>query len=154
MLIEKIVSGGQTGVDRAALDVALELGIPCGGWCPRGRLAEDGRIPDRYPLAEMPTASYPARTRRNVLESDATLLLTVGALEGGTQLTATFAWGLNRPTVVVDLLEACPRDRDAVRAMVHLCRVRALNVAGPRASKQPTVYDLAVAFLKEVLVDA
>src|SRR5688572_26590013 len=89
-LVRRIVSGGQTGVDRAALDVALELGIPCGGWCPKGRLAEDGRIPDRYPLIEMPTANFPARTRKNIQESHATLILMASADDrtGGTSLTS------------------------------------------------------------------
>src|SRR6266571_9073801 len=84
MVVSKIVSGGQTGVDRAALDVALELGIPCGGWCPRGRRAEDGIIPERYPLIETPTTAYPQRTERNVRDSDGTLVLTVGRADGGT----------------------------------------------------------------------
>src|SRR5947209_11260398 len=86
-MIAKIVSGGQTGVDRAALDVALELGLPCGGWCPKGRRSEGGRIPERYPLRETTSAAYPARTRRNVLYSDGTLVLTNGPPTGGTALT-------------------------------------------------------------------
>ena len=88
---QKIVSGGQTGVDRAALDVAGALGLARGGWCPKGRLAEDGTIPDRYPLAETETAAYEERTRLNVADADATLVLNWGPLEGGTLLTAETA---------------------------------------------------------------
>src|SRR5210317_1948565 len=80
----RIVSGGQTGVDRGALDAALTLGRVCGGWCPEGRLADDGPIPARYPLQELPGGGYRARTRRNVRDSDATLIVTFGAPTGGT----------------------------------------------------------------------
>ena len=91
LLVEKIVSGGQTGVDRAALDVALKVGIPCGGWCPKGRKAEDGAIPDRYPLTETSSASYPVRTEKNVNDSDGTLILKVGPVTGGTARTVKAA---------------------------------------------------------------
>src|SRR5213080_1459301 len=101
-VISKIVSGGQTGVDRAALDVALELGIPCGGWCPIGRRAEDGVIPDRYPLRQAPSANYADRTALNVRDSDGTLILARGPLRGGTALTKTFAERYGRPYLVVD----------------------------------------------------
>ena len=87
-LVEKIVSGGQTGVDRAALDVALELGIPCGGWCPRGRRAEDGALSARYPLMETPSDDYVQRTTWNIRDSDGTLILTRGEPTGGTAQTA------------------------------------------------------------------
>ena len=95
--LEKIVSGGQTGVDRAALDVAMSLGIPCGGWCPKGRKAEDGRIPDRYPLRETDSASYRKRTILNVADSDGTLILAVGELRGGTLATKRAASELRKP---------------------------------------------------------
>lgn len=87
----KIISGGQTGVDRAALDAALQLGIPCGGWCPKGRKAKDGPIPDRYPLKETESGSYPVRTEMNVRDSDGTLILTWGRPTGGTALTVRLA---------------------------------------------------------------
>jgi Circularly permutated YpsA SLOG family len=101
--VRRIVSGGQTGVDRAALDVALELGLECGGWCPRGRRAEDGEIPARYPLRETRSAGYPVRTERNVRDSDATLVLHEGRLGRGTALTAGCARRLGRPLLEVDL---------------------------------------------------
>src|SRR6266852_5932705 len=103
MVISKIVSGGQTGVDRAALDVALELGIPCGGWCPKGRRAEDGSIPDHYPLRETSTAFYPQRTEWNVRDSDGTLVLTLGRPDGGTALTIELARRLPKPFLAVNL---------------------------------------------------
>ena len=87
----KIISGGQTGADRAALDVALTLSLPIGGWCPQGRRAEDGVIPDRYPLLETPERNYQARTRRKIEDSDGTLILNLGQLGGGTALTVAHA---------------------------------------------------------------
>jgi hypothetical protein len=99
-MVAKIISGGQTGVDRAALDVGLELGIPIGDWVPLGRLAEDGPIPDRYPLAEMPTEEYAARTRKNVEEADGTLILLGGPpsmATDGTALTIRLARESGKP---------------------------------------------------------
>ena len=101
-----MVSGGQTGVDRAALDTALALGMPCGGWCPKGRLAEDGPIPQRYPLAETPSAATAQRTEWNVRDSDATLVILRGPAGGGTGATIRFARALGRPLRVVALERA------------------------------------------------
>jgi hypothetical protein len=101
--MEKIISGGQTGVDRAALDVALELGLPCGGWCPKGRRAEDGKIPGRYPLEETSSAEYPVRTQLNVEDSDGTLILSWGSPTGGTALTIKLARRLKKPYLLIDL---------------------------------------------------
>jgi hypothetical protein len=146
----KVISGGQTGVDRAALDVALELGLPCGGWCPKGRLAEDGRIPDRYPLTEMPTANLPARTRANVAEADATLILTEGGPTGGTKLTFDLARDSGKPYLLLDLwpaLDWFTAARDWLIA--HVPSV--LNVAGPRESRRPGIHGRAVAFLRRLL---
>jgi len=86
-MIKKIISGGQTGADRAALDVAIKLSIPHGGWIPKGRKAEDGPLPEIYKLKEMPTDSYPARTEQNVIDSDGTLIIARGKLTGGTDYT-------------------------------------------------------------------
>jgi Circularly permutated YpsA SLOG family len=143
--LRKIVSGGQTGVDRAALDVAIALNLACGGWCPRGRRAEDGRIPQRYPLEETATSSYSSRTIQNVIDSDGTLVLTVGAIRGGTLLTKNTAQKRHKPHLVVDLTKIA-EIADVVDWMKKH-EIGVLNVAGPRASQAPAAYDLAARFL-------
>lgn len=148
----RIVSGGQSGVDRAALDVALALALPCGGWVPRGRRAEDGRLPERYPMRETISATYSERTRRNVRDSDATLILTRAAPTGGTALTIDAARAIGRPWRVVDLSDDTP-DAAAVRAWINRHQVRVLNVAGPRESTTPGIYDRARTFLTALLGD-
>ncbi len=140
-----IVSGGQTGVDRAALDVALELGIACGGWCPQGRRAEDGVIPARYPLRETEAAQYNVRTRRNARDSDGTLILNQGTLEGGTAYTRQVAAEYEKPCLLVDL-DATSEPRGAIE-WIHEHGIRTLNVAGPRESKRPGVYAQARVYL-------
>jgi len=151
-MLEKIISGGQTGVDQAALDVALELDIPCGGWCPRGRWSEDGPIDERYPLVESSSADPSERTERNVRDSNGTLIiarLTKGELTGGTALTHRIAVELGRPLLLAD-----PRDPQAPRAIAAWLQdnsIAVLNVAGPRESTRPGIYDLAVVLLRAVL---
>ena len=147
----KIVSGGQTGVDRAALDVALDLGMACGGWCPRGRAAEDGVLAASYPLRETVTADYAERTRLNVRDADATLVLTRGRPSGGTALTLDFARMLGRPSLVVDL--GAPDSGAPARAgaWIEAEGVATLNVAGPRESTAPGIHQEASAFLRELL---
>ena len=148
MPVVKIVSGAQTGVDRAALDVALALGLACGGWVPRGRLAEDGVISRRYPVRETESRAYADRTLRNVKDSDATLILTRGMPTGGTALTLRHAEHLRRPCLVVDLCaDASPA---VVRAWLAESRVRILNVAGPRESHAPGIHGEAERFLRTV----
>lgn len=147
----RLVSGGQTGVDRAALDVSLEIGIPCGGWVPAGRLAEDGPLPPRYPMVEAPSAEYAERTRLNVRDSDATLILTRGTPTGGTALTVAFARELGRPFHVADL--AAGAEPAGVRAWIAEAGARTLNVAGPRESTAPGIGDEAARFLRRVLGD-
>ena len=148
-LPEKIVSGGQTGVDRAALDVALKLGIACGGWVPKGRRAEDGPIPSMYPLTETKSSAYEVRTRENVKDSDATLILTRGEPSGGTRFTLETASELAKPYHIVDL----KRTHSPLTALRWLesKRPKVLNVAGPRESGAPGVYDEAVTFLSHLM---
>ncbi len=148
-IISKIISGGQTGVDRAALDVAMELGIPCGGWCPQGRKAENGPIPARYPLEESSSPAYPVRTQLNVEDSDGTLVLSWGPAAGGTALTLKLAGRLKKPYLLVDLSE--PADPRAVWQWAELNDVRVLNVAGPREGETPGIYEKAAEFLRKVL---
>jgi hypothetical protein len=145
----KIISGGQTGVDRGALDAAIELAIPHGGWCPRGRLAEDGRIPERYQLLETDSPDYPRRTQRNVVESDGTLLLFRGRIAGGTELTLRLAEEHQRPRLAIDLDASA--DPAVVRRWLAEHRIEVLNVAGPRESQSAGIAALARAFLVGVL---
>jgi hypothetical protein len=147
-----IVSGGQTGVDRAALDAAIELGIPHDGWCPLGRRAEDGRLPERYLLRETDSPRYDVRTRQNVLDSDATLVLFRGTLSGGTELTYRLALREGKVCLAVDLgssIEATP-DPASTRDWIVRHRVRRLNVAGSRESQRRGIYALAKAYLTKL----
>lgn len=148
-----IVSGGQTGVDRAAWDVAIELGLVIGGWVPKGRAAEDGEIPARYSGLREADSSEPAvRTRRNVRDSDATLILSRGPCTGGSLLTFEEAVRLGRPVLHVDL--SGRTDAAAaieVTAWLAAIRPAVLNVAGPRASGDPTIGERAAAVLRVAL---
>lgn len=146
----RVVSGGQTGVDRAALDVAMALGIERGGFCPRGRRAEDGVLPARFPLVETPSRAYGQRTLWNVRDSDATLLLHRGPPRGGSALTLRLARRLGRPHLAVDIAAAS----DAVgtiRAWLAALRPAVLNVAGPRESHAPGIGAAARAVLRAAL---
>ena len=145
----RLVSGGQTGVDRAALDVALDLGLPVGGWCPKGRKAEDGPLPSRYPLEETPSGAYAQRTEWNVRDSDGTLVLTRGEPTGGTALTVRMAAKHGKPCLVVDLAADPVPGQLATWMGEH--RVEILNVAGPRASGQPGIAGEAAAWLRRAL---
>jgi hypothetical protein len=134
----KIISGGQTGVDRAALDAAIARGVARGGWCPRGRAAEDGEIPARYPLVETASDGYAERTERNVVHSDATVIFTrEGTLSGGTLLTRELAEKNARPVLIIR--EAADERAAAIDLLMFVRRhaVRVLNVAGPRESQAP-----------------
>ena len=145
-MLEKVVSGGQTGVDRAALDAAMSLGIPCGGWCPKGRTAEDGFIPARYPLREAVSSIPRQRTEWNVRDADGTLILTHGQPSGGTAFTIEMAARWKRPCLILDLdLSPAP---DEVSAWVGRYEIRILNVAGPRESHCPRIYEDARRFLE------
>jgi hypothetical protein len=147
----RVISGGQTGVDRAALDAALETGLDVGGWCPRGRLAEDGTIPGIYPLRETPGRDTAERTRANVAEADATLILVPGpdpaAWGGGTCLTRRCARRLGKPLRVAVLGGDDAAAVAGVRDWLRASGAVTLNVAGPRESIAPDIYDRAHRFL-------
>jgi hypothetical protein len=149
--LQRIISGGQTGVDRAALDVGLELGIPIGGYCPKGRRSEDGTIPDQYPLVETTTANYGVRTEKNVIESDGTLVLNVGPVSSGTSYTIKMAKKHKRPILVVQLDKEI--QMEAVLDWLATNRIKVLNVAGPRESKIQGIHERAVQFLRVILTD-
>lgn len=140
-MIDRIVSGGQTGADRAALDFALANGIRVGGWVPRGRRAEDGRIPERYPdLVETESADPAVRTARNVRDSDATLILSHGSLDGGSKLTFEEAARAHKPALHLDLDQMDVAAAAArLRSWLAERRPETLNVAGPRASRDPRI---------------
>jgi hypothetical protein len=153
---EKLISGGQTGVDRGALDAALAAGFPCGGWCPADRAAEDGPIPDRYPLAPL-AGGYRERTRQNVLDSDATVILfdgrlSNGRLTGGTRLTRLCSREARKPLLVIDVAQRTPEEAAvAISAFIDANEVRILNVAGPRASGWPGGARTAFAVISKLL---
>ena len=140
MPLEKIISGGQSGVDRAALDAALSKKFPCSGWCPQGRLAEDGPIPARYPLLEL-AGGYRERTRQNVMASDATAVIYFSELEGGTKLTVAYCQRAAKPCKLIDGNDiAVSRASGELFEFIRSQAVRTLNVAGPRLSKSPEAY--------------
>lgn len=151
MVVKKIISGGQTGIDRAALDVALELGIPCGGWCPKGRKAEDGPIDARYPLTETSSSHYQARMEKNVMEADGTLVLTEGVPTGGTAFTIKMAEKHKKPCLVIDLSKTT--NAAPVIQWAKAYDIKVLNMAGPRESKIPGISQKGIRFLREILVD-
>ena len=150
-MVRKVVSGGQTGADRGALEAALAAGVAHGGWCPRGRRAEDGEIPGRFQLDETPSGSYAERTERNVLDSDATLLITRGAPAGGSALTARLARRHKRPLLHLDLDRPLLDPAGTICAWLDQHRVEVLNVAGPRESTTPGIFEQVRALLEEVL---
>lgn len=145
----RVISGGQTGVDRAGLDAARTCLLEIGGWCPKGRLAEDGKIPEEYPLTEAESPAYPQRTEWNVRDSDATIILTCGRYGRGTTLTMELAKKLNKPVLLIQLKDR-KWDCQATRDWIVSHKVQTLNIAGPRASNQPEVYDLARNYLTVV----
>ena len=151
-MLQKIISGGQTGVDRAALDAAIKMGIPHGGWIPKGRQTEDGALPSEYEMFETDSSDYADRTARNVDEADATLIISRGPLTGGSALTERLAKKSNRPWIHIDLTQqAAFQAAVAIRKWVSENQIEILNVAGPRASKDPSIYAQTRKLLETVL---
>jgi hypothetical protein len=147
MELAKIISGGQTGIDRGALDAALARGFPCGGWCPSGRLAEDGRIPECYPLIELKEGGYSQRTLRNVVESDGTAILYFVQIEGGTEETLQFCIEERKPYKLIDAEEvSAERAAFLLTSFIRHYGIGVLNVAGPRQSQAPQGYAYAYAW--------
>ena len=144
----RIVSGGQTGVDRAGLEAAMALGIEHGGWCPAGRLAEDGTIPSRYELEEMDSPDYPPRTEQNIIDSDATLILYERKIKGGTLLTRRLASKWNKPVLC---LRIDGDDVQTAKDWLAEYQPNTLNVAGPRESGAPGIQERSLAFLMAML---
>jgi Circularly permutated YpsA SLOG family len=150
----KIISGGQTGVDRAALDVALRHGTECGGWCPAGRLDEFGKIPDHYPVQELQYGSFAERTLQNVKDSDATVVIYLAELRGGTEHSVRFCVELERPYELIDASTVATQD--AAKLIVDFVRknkIGILNIAGPRQSEWPEGYDYVSRVLDIFLTD-
>ena len=152
-MLRKIISGGQTGVDRAALDVAMRLGIAHGGWVPKGRLAEDGPLPSYYQVEEMPTEEYAARTEKNVLAADGTLIISRGQPTGGTDYTRRMALKHGKQLLHIDLtLNQQPSTAGSlVASWIQMNRIEILNVAGPRESGDPQIYSEAATILAHAL---
>ena len=151
----KIVSGGQTGVDRAALDVALKYDIDCGGWCPAGRLDEFGRIPGRYPVKELEQGSFAERTLQNVKDSDGTVVIYDRELRGGTAYTVDCCKQLKRPHNLIDAANISTDEAsNAITGFVREYKIDILNVAGPRQSEGPEGYDYAFRALEMLLAAA
>jgi len=150
-MIRKIISGGQTGADQAALDAAIKLGILHGGWVPKGRLTEDGPLSDEYNLTEMPSSSYPLRTEQNVIDSSGTLIISHGRLSDGSDYTRKMAIKHHRPWLHIDLSKT-PAFKAAtlIRSWLDENEIEILNVAGPRASKDDQIYSAVLKLIESV----
>jgi len=152
-MIKKIISGGQTGADQAALDAAIKWNIPHGGWVPKGRLTEAGRLPDKYNMQEMPTDNYYARTEQNIIDSDGILMISHGPLTDGSKQTKEIALKHDKPFLHINLNET-----DASKAAWHVhdwitkSGIETLNVAGPRSSNDPSIYQAVIHVLTIVLI--
>jgi hypothetical protein len=152
MALHKIVSGGQTGVDRGALDAALAARFPCGGWCPADRSADDGSIPDCYPLTPLARGGYRERTRQNVLDSDGTAILFHRVLGGGTLLTLNLCRREGKPHAVIDASKTSESAAAAeIARFVEEHDIHVLNVAGPRLSHWMLGYAFAMGTVGELI---
>jgi len=149
----KIISGGQTGVDRAALDVALRHGIECGGWCPAGRIDESGKVPDHYPVQELQSGGFTERTLQNVKDSDGTVVISPSELRAGTEQTVRFSIELKRPYQLIEASKLSAEDAaELIVEFVSENKIGILNVAGPRQSEWPQGYDYAFRALSAFLM--
>jgi len=148
----KIVSGGQTGVDRAALDAAVERGVETGGWCPERRKAEDGIIPEKYQVKELHGSDYRQRTKRNIIDSDGTAIIYFGYPTGGTEQTIVFCIKERKPYVLIDAEEISVEQASRkIGRIIMDHSISVLNVAGPRASGEPRAYEYAKNVILSVL---
>ena len=149
-MISKIISGGQTGVDRAVLDIGIEKHIPIEGYCPQGRLAEDRMIDAKYPLIETSIENYEQRTEWNVRDSDGTLILSIGKISGGTAFTVECLVKIEKPYLVVDLHDDRQHNITLTTEFLEDNSIDVLNIAGSRQSSNVGVYDLAFSFLNDL----
>ena len=150
-MLKKIISGGQTGVDRAALDVGLESGLPVGGYCPAGRKADDGCIDDKYPLIEI-TGGYRQRNKANVESSDGTVLFYDSIVTGGTELTLMFCIKAHKPYILIDMSNVTPSmASNAIEQFINQYQINTLNVAGPSHNRCPQIYDFVKAALSKLI---
>lgn len=154
-MIKKIISGAQTDVDQAALRVAIKLNIPHGGWCPKGRIAENGPIPAQYVLFETESSHYSVRTQRNISDSDGTLILfskTLTEITDGTHLTIETCKNKNKPYLIVNISEkdAIESNMNTIRDWVLENKIETLNIAGPRESQDPGINQLSQTFLESL----
>ena len=148
----KIVSGAQTGVDRAALDAALRKNVPCGGWCPAGKKAEDGTIPELYPVRELEDGGYNERTLKNVQDSDGTVIIYFGQLSGGTEDTLRYCLHEKKPYLLLDGLEVkTGRAAERIMEFLRISPGGILNFAGPRASNEPRAYEYTTQVVEKFL---
>ena len=152
MSIRKIISGGQTGADQAALDAAIEMGTPHGGWVPLGRMTENGRLSRRYKMQEINAIDYDQRTELNVIDSDGTLLFSQGELKGGSALTKRLARKHLKPCLHIDIETMSEyKAVEIIKSWLEVRNIETLNVAGPRASESPVIYDIVLNIMKSVL---
>ena len=153
-MLKKIISGSQTGVNRAALDVAIEKGIPCGGWCPNGRQAEDGVLNKKYPLEESKSTDDRIATELNIGESDGTLILTWGRPTGGTALSQIVAKRRFKHLFVVDIKKTYDDAKAAKEILkwIESCNIEVLNIVGPRESRCPGIYNDARSIIEKLIL--
>lgn len=141
MTLSRIISGGQAGVDRGALDAALAAGFPCGGWCPKDRAADDGRLSERYPMDELAEGGYRQRTIKNLDDADGTAIIYFGSPRGGTELTLLKCIQRHKPYLLIDALEIPPaRAAELLGAFIASRPIETLNVAGPSERRSPGAY--------------